>query len=315
MPLEACLLDSGISHNQDASRHYLLKEFVLSTKPMQELINFSVYSSDIERFGHDWQALAEYTQRLGGIAGLELLISYDPLPAVPPGLVQGVHLPYWVTWLDVWREGKVGVARYFPDIPPEQLHWYCGGSDAQTMVTTLRQLLLNAAIVQPAYAVFHVSHVEVPHSFTYNYPYSAHEVVLAAAKLLNAVAATFPQGEPPVRLLLENLWLPGLTFTDNSVVETLAQSLTFDNWGFMLDTGHLMNINHTLRSEAEGIDFVLQTIDRLSPEMRRRIEGLHFHYSISGEFQQQIIAAGLPTAEPLSIGELRTLAQDRKSVV
>ncbi len=276
---------------------------------MQELINFSVYSSDTERFADDWQAIAAYTQHLDGIAGLELLISYDPLPDVPPGLVKGVHLPYWVTWLDVWREGEAGVARYFPDIAPEQLDWYCGGSDAQAMVATLRQLLVNAAAVQPAYAVFHVSHVEVPHSFTYAYPYSAHEVVLATAELLNAVAATFPQGEPPVRLLLENLWLPGLTFTDNTVAETLAQSLSFENWGFMLDTGHLMNINHALRSEAEGIDFVLQTIDQLSPAIRGRIEGVHFHYSISGEFQQQIIAAGLPAADTLSIGELRALAQ------
>jgi hypothetical protein len=276
---------------------------------MQELINFSVYSSDTERFSNDWQAIAAYTQQLDGITGMELLISYDPLPDVPPGLVRGVHLPYWVTWLDVWREGEAGVARYFPDIAPDQLYWYCGGSNAQAMVATLRQLLVNAAVVQPAYAVFHVSHAEVLHSFTYNYPYSACEVVLATAELLNAVAATFPQGEPPVRLLLENLWLPGLTFTDNAIAETLAQNLNFENWGFMFDTGHLMNINHTLRSEAEGIAFVLQTIDQLSSTIRARIEGLHFHYSISGEFQQQIIAAGLPNTDTLSLGELRALAQ------
>ncbi|MCB0174136.1 MAG: TIM barrel protein [Anaerolineae bacterium] len=261
---------------------------------MQELANFSVYSIDTERFGHDWPAIAAYTHNLTAIAGLELLIGYEPLPVIPAGLVRAVHLPFWITWLEVWQRGQVAAERYFPGIEPEALKYYCGGPDRGEIVNTLRQLLVAAASLNPAYAVFHVSHVEPADAFTRRYAYTDLDIVEATVELLNAVAATFPNGEPPVRLFLENLWWPGLTFLSNAPALRLIDGLEFDNWAFVLDTGHLMNTNPEVMTEEQGIDYVLDVIERLAPAVRKRIEGLHFHCSLSGRYQQQCIKAGLP---------------------
>jgi hypothetical protein len=277
---------------------------------MEELANFSVYPPDTERFGNDWQAIAAYTQSLEKIDGLELLIGYEPLPDIPAGVVRAVHLPVWITWLDVWRSSEFAAARYFPGIDPKDLKYYCGGQDGTAIVDTLRQLLLAAASLNPAYAVFHVSHVEPTDVFTRQFSYTDSEVVEAAADLLNAVAATFPNGEPPVRLFLENLWWPGLTFLSNEPALRLTERLAFNNWAFVLDTGHLMNTNPELASEDQGIDYVLRVIERLAPVVKQRIEGLHFHCSLSGLYQQEQIKAGLPPAfTGLSSTEQRTQAR------
>jgi hypothetical protein len=279
---------------------------------VQELANFSVFPPDTERFGNDWQAIKSYTHNLNGICGLELLIGYEPLPAVPAGLVKAVHLPFWVTWLDVWRAGKAATERYFPGIDPQALLFYCGGPDREAMIATLRQSLSAVADLNPVYAVFHVSHVEPADSFTRQYAYTDLDVVEAAAALLNEMAATFPGGEPPVRLFLENLWWPGLTFTTNQPAERLAERLAFDNWAFVLDTGHLMNTNPELVTEEQSIDYVLQVIERLSPAIRQRIEGLHFHCSLAGPYHQKSLKAGLPAGfHQLSLAE--QLAQARNN--
>lgn len=277
---------------------------------MQELINFSTYSIDTERFGNDWQAIATYTHQFDGIAGLELLLGYEPPPpAIPAGLVRAVHLPFWITWLDVWRAGEAGLARYFPDIDRQWLQFYCGGPNRAAMIATQRQLWLNAASLNPAYAVFHVSHVEAADVFTRQYHYTDFDVIEATADLLNAVAATFPGGEPPVRLFFENLGWPGLTFIATEPAEWLAERLTFDNWAFVLDTGHLMTTTPQVVTEDQGIDYVLHAIESLSPAVRRRIEGVHFHCSLSGDYHQEQLKAGLPAGfYNLSLAERRGLA-------
>ena len=283
---------------------------------MKQLINFSIYAEDTTRFNHDWAAIATYTNGLDGIAGLELLIGYESPPVVPGGLVLGVHLPYWITWLNVWRNGPVGAARYFPDVPAGDLLFYCGGQSAAAMITVQRRLWQNAAALNPAYAVLHVSHVEVAHAFTRKYTYSNLEVIDAVAALLNESAATFPNGEPPVRLYLENLWWPGLTFTESEQAERLTKRLNFKNWAFVLDTGHLMNTNVHLASEDEATDYVLETISRLTPDSKKRIEGLHLNYSLSGSYQQRQIAAGLPPGfQQLSCGEQWSLGHTNASQI
>ncbi len=258
-----------------------------------ELINFSAYPIDTDRFDNDWQAIAAYT-RAHGVDGLELLIGYDPLPRTPPGLVRGVHLPFWITWLDVWRDVPGALGRYFPDLDPAWLQFYCGGRTSTEIIETMGQTLRHAAALDPAYAVFHVSHVEPAHAFTRAYPYTSREVIAATVDLLNTVAATFAGGEPPVRLFLENLWWPGLTFTNIDETTYFFEALAFDNWAFVLDTGHLMNTCATLTEEEAAIDYVLERISQLPANVVERIEGIHLNLSISGDYQQRTLPLGLP---------------------
>lgn len=257
-------------------------------EPAQELINFSTHPGDMERFNHDWAAVAAYVHTQG-IDGIELLIGYEAPPEAPPGLIRAVHLPFWLTWIDVWR----GSAR-LPAAPPEWIYWTYGGRSVAELVANQRQVWQQAAHLNPAYMVFHVSHIEPAHAFTRQYPYTAAEVCDATADLLNAVAATFPHGEPPARIALENLWWPGLTFTDSAVAERLAARLQFTNWAFVLDTGHLMNTCPALRDEEQAIAYILATIERLSPSIRARIECVHLNLSLSGAYQQAALQQGLP---------------------
>lgn len=274
---------------------------------MQHVINFSTHAIHLDQFDHDWEQVRAFVSRLG-LDGIELLIGDDPPPALPPGLVQGVHLPYWIRWLEIWHNG--------PDaaIAPEERLFLAGGArDAAHMVAIQRRLWQQAAALRPRYAVFHVGHVTLEESFTRQHAYSAERVVRATIDLLNATAATFPDGEPPVRLWLENLWWPGLTFTDPDLAERFVKELNFDNWGFVLDTGHLINTCPTVTDEDAAVDLVIETLARLSPQVRARIEGVHLSLSLSGVYQR---AASLPADfSTLPFAERYALARDHVALI
>lgn len=275
---------------------------------MQELINFSLHPGDIGRFNNDWDAVAAYVQA-HGVAGIELLIGHTPPPdtRAPPSLVGGVHLPYWISWLATWQ----GHAPALPTADAWLFERLYGGQCAADLVNQLRQDWQHAALLRPAYMVFHVCHIEIAHTFTYTYPYTSAEVCAATAALLNATAATFPDGEPPVRLWLENLWWPGLTFTDPAHVVALAEALHFTNWGFVLDTGHLMNTNPALTTQAQGIDYILAMLAQLPADLRDRIEGIHLNASLSGAYQQQAVVRGRPNGfDHMPLAEQYRLARE-----
>ncbi len=271
---------------------------------MLQLFNFSVYSVHIGMYDGDWTTVADLTTRLG-FDGIELLIGDEPAPDLPAGLVRGVHLPYWIRWLEIWRDGGAAV-------PADERQFLSDGArDADDMIVLQRAIWVRAATLRPRYAVFHVSHVTMEEAFTRDYAFSAEEVVSATIELLNATAATFPGGEPPVRLWLENLWWPGLTFTDSELADRLVAELRFTNWAFVLDTGHLINTAPDIQSEDAAVDFVLEHIARLTPRTRARIEGMHLNLSLSGAYQCASRAAGLPAGfAGLPFGEQFTVARD-----
>jgi hypothetical protein len=148
-------------------------------------------------------------------------------------------------------------------------------------------------------------------AFTRDYAFSAEEVVSATIDLLNTTAATFPDGQPPVRLWLENLWWPGLTFTDPALADRLVAELSFENWGFVLDTGHLINTDPTVVDEDAAVNLVLARLAQLPPRVHRRIEGVHLNLSLSGVYQRAMTATGLPAGfAALPFAEQYVIARD-----
>lgn len=272
---------------------------------MQQLFNFSVYSTHSDMFAGDWRAVAAFAVRLG-FDGIELLIGAEPGPALPPGLVRGVHLPYWIRWLEIWRDGPAAA------VPADERRFLADDArDAADMVALQRDMWLRAATLCPRYAVFHISHVTMEEAFTRDHAFSSAEVVGATIELLNATAATFPGGEPPVRLWLENLWWPGLTFADPALADRLVSELRFANWAFVLDTGHLINTDSAVADEDAAVDLVLARLAQLTPRVRERIEGLHLNLSLSGAYQRAAHAAGLPAGfAAMPFAERYTVARD-----
>jgi hypothetical protein len=260
----------------------------------QNLIDFSVHPSDVNRFENAWEGLSEYIEQKD-LDGIELLIGYeDQSDEIPKEIVKSVHLPFWVTWLNVWRKGEEAVKSYFPEMSEEYLKFCCGGKNQKEMVAAQRELWENAAAYEPAHAVLHAAHVELEHSFTRDFTYKSTEVLSAFAELLNQTTKEFNGSEPPVKLAIENLWWPGLDLLFPAVADDFAAQLHFSNWDLLLDTGHLMNTNPALRCEDEAVDFVLDRISRLSKEMQHKINSLHLNLSLSGEYQLKQVMNGLP---------------------
>jgi hypothetical protein len=65
--------------------------------------------------------------------------------------------------------------------------------------------------------------------------------------------------------------------------------LNFSNWGLCLDTGHLMNLLGNCREEREGIDRVLRVIGKYPRDMMDKIDLVHLHMSLSGDYQDECI--------------------------
>lgn len=277
---------------------------------MRQLVNWSVYAEDVAQFPDRWNGVARYVADKQ-LDGIELLIGRDaPDADIPRELVRGVHLPLWLSWLDIWHDLPGATERYFPQADSGWIEWCGGGHTSAELVSTLTTFWQHAAALAPDYMVWHVSHCEPAHAFTHAFTYSDEDVVDAVAAVLNTTTRRFSNNEPPAKVALENTWWPGLTFTSPAPALRLAERLAFDNWCFVLDTAHLMNTNHALRDEDEAVDFVLAALHAQDAETIARIEVMHLNLSLSGAYQKAVLARGLPaTFSQLPYSEIFNMTQ------
>ncbi|MEA1984115.1 MAG: TIM barrel protein [Euryarchaeota archaeon] len=262
---------------------------------MQELMNFSVYACDIERFGESWDDVRTFLSH-HELDGIELLLGRGPLPDVPAGLVKGVHLPSPVGMYRVLK----GTTSFPEEMDEDMILFLYGGRNYQEVQDMYHRSLENASVLDASYAVCHVCYVEPFQVFTRKHGCSDEDVIDVTAQFLNHLVSSFPGGEPPVRIFFENLWWPGLTFLDTDLIYRFMERLEFSNWAFLLDTGHLMNATMSCDRERDGIDKVLAILDTLPVDVIERIEGMHLHYSLSGTFQREALEQG----DPAGFGDL-----------
>lgn len=256
---------------------------------MQELINFSIYEEDLKRFNHNWEEVRTFTKQ-EGLDGIELLIgSGMATPNIPDGLVKTVHLPGWFGWTRTWKEPHTVPA----DCDPSEIMYYFGAATPDELQHTFQINIELAANLKAAYGVLHVSHVELEEVYTQAFRYNSKEVLSAAASFVNTACSHYRNGEPPVTLAFENLWWPGLTFRSEEEVQYFTDLLDFDNWMFLLDTGHLMN-GLDVRSEQEGIQKVVFALEQLSDETIQRIQAVHLQCSTSESYQQTYLRCNPP---------------------
>lgn len=248
---------------------------------MQQLLSVPEDRVARNHLRHSWEVVGSFV-RAEGLDGIELVLGNGAgsVP-VPDGLVRSVHLPIWPGWIRPWREPR--------SIPaggdPSEITAHYGAKTPEGLVERSVRNLARAKAYRAAYAVIHASHHEPGETGLQPGRYSSREILAATASFANALAARSPGGEPPVTLAFENLWTPGLTFLAPGDTEYFASLLTFDNWIFVLDTGHLMNALQA-GSEHGGIRALLQVIGRLPGATRQRIRAVHLHCSTSGRYQQ-----------------------------
>ncbi|MBU3143216.1 TIM barrel protein [Clostridium sp. CF012] len=261
---------------------------------MLKLINLSTYQCDMDRFHcHS----SEITNFLGkhNIDGVELL---NPLiwdeNIVPRSIVRGVHLKYYPTWLDFWNNNESELLRQFGSM--EKVKNYYGGTTRECIIDHYRNEIQQADKIGAEYVVFHVAHVQVEHSYTYDFTYTDEEIIDAAAELINEV---FKCLNTNIKLLFENLWIPGLTMLSKDMLLRLLEAVQYSNSGFMLDTGHLMNTNFDLNNEKEGIRYILDTVSNLG-ELKKFIKGIHLNCSLSGKYVKEQIQANQKCKLPIN---------------
>jgi len=216
--------------------------------------------------------------------GVELLNSlmWDE-KILPSDIVRGVHLKYYPTWLDFWNNNESELIRQFGSI--DEIKNYYGGTTRDCLIEHYKSEIQQADKIGAQYVVFHVAHVEVEHSYTYDFTYTDEEVIDATAELINEV---FKCLDTNIKLLFENLWIPGLTMLRKDMLLRLLDAVNYSNKGFMLDTGHLMNTNFDLNNEKEGIQYILDTVNALD-ELKKFIKGIHLNCSLSGKYVKEQI--------------------------
>ncbi|WP_378952710.1 sugar phosphate isomerase/epimerase family protein [Pelosinus sp. sgz500959] len=262
---------------------------------MIQLVNISNYTCDNELIHNNAECLQTFLNH-HHIDGLEMMFCapWDRF-VHKKEWVQGVHLRFWPTWLDFWRGDNQELLKQFGS--NEGIIACYGGLTRSDWLNIYRENIRTAVKASAKYMVFHVCHARVPEFFSGNFSSSDSEVIEATIELVNELADEIPTD---IALLFENLWWPGLTLKNPTLAARLLNGVKHPNVGIMLDTGHLMNTNQELKTESEGIDYILTVLHDLG-EYRSYVRGIHLHKSLSGEYAKE---SQLRKTEKFSITEI-----------
>lgn len=245
---------------------------------MIKLFNLSTHEYDLKKFDHSFDKIEGFMKEYG-FDGVELIQNPEWSEEIfPARLVQGLHMRFWPVWLDFWQGDTVELEKQFGSL--EAVRHFYGGDSRNALTAYYRRELEIARQLGVRYVVFHVSHVLPEHCFSYEFTYTAEEIIRAAIELLNEVFEGF-SGE--FELLFENLWWPGLTLLDKRLAGRLLDEVRYPHKGFMLDISHMMNTNLELETEEEGAQYILERLDSLG-ELAVFIKGIHLNSSLSGRY-------------------------------
>lgn len=246
-------------------------------------MNLSTYNYDVERFHCNKNNIINFLKK-HKMNGIELL---NPIGLekniIPYNLVKGVHLKYYPTWLDFWNNDTEELLKQFKSL--DIIKKYYGGTNRKVMIEHYKKEIEMADKIGAEYAVLHVAHVQEKHVFNYDFTYTDEEIIDAASDLINEV---FKNMDTNIKLLFENEWWPGFTMLSYENTYRLLDKVNYPNKGFVLDTSHLMNTNLYLKSEKQGIEYIIDTVKNLG-ELKKLIKGIHLNCSLSGEYVMEKI--------------------------
>ena len=258
----------------------LVADNIFGSEEMIQTFNFTNMDEELERFrdGEDMRSFAKDH----GCDGIELQMIQDPAGSfLEEGLIQGVHLSFWNSWMDLWKGNLQAVLEEFGDL--QTVQEYFGGTDWKALLHKIKKELDTAQRLGAKYVVFHVSEVTILQSYTRIYSYSDEEVVDAACEFINCL---LDDQNYTFDFLVENLWWPGFDFTRPEITGRLLDGIHYENKGIMLDTGHLMNTNTSLRSQCEAVEYIYQCLEK-NKSYLSYIKGVHLNASLSGEYVEQ----------------------------
>lgn len=243
---------------------------------MKYTYNMTTSREDLERYADE----ADFCRQLRGFDGVELMVfGEDERHVLPEGSVLGLHMNCRAGWLDFWNRDEAALIREYDDLDTCRAQ-FGGTLDPQRLVEEFRRDHALAKRFGAEYMVYHLSDCTLEETFTQRFRHRDEEVIDAAAAIINEATAGSDGG---VLLLLENLWLPGLTFTRPEMTRRLLEKVSYPNVGLMLDTGHLLHTNWALRSQREGVAYISRLLDEHG-DLCRYIRGVHLNQSLTGDY-------------------------------
>ena len=261
---------------------------------MKFVLNISTHSRDLEILDHDWDKAC-------GILREERFDGYELYPvgnyewdSIPGGLMIGVHLRFYPILRPFWFRDDRRLIEIFDDEATVSLFY--GGMTRESLVENYRNQLALAQRLGCAYVVFHLAQSEFEYIHNWRFPWDWCETIDMCTDILNeAMANSVFDGE----LLLENLWWPGsFRAIHPEEIEYALSRVAYPRTGIVFDTGHMLNTNQSIRSEKEGIEFLIRYVRSLG-ELGKTIRGVHLTRSLSGEYVAQTRNSPVP---PLSKG-------------
>ncbi len=247
---------------------------------MLELFNLTNTEYDLGLFD-DYSYLSRFLAA-HELDGIELMpYKSESTGCLAPAVV-GIHLGYFPTWVDLWHGDEAAVLREFGTM--EEVKNNFGGTTRDALIAFFRTQMDMAARLHAKYVVLHVAEVSLAETLSYQFIHTDEEVCAATVELLGEVLR---EREYAFEILFENLWWPGLTLLRPALTDALLDAMP--GAGIMLDTGHLLHTNRTLKTEDEGIAYIHRVLDA-HPGIEARIRGMHLQQSLTGAFVDDVIA-------------------------
>ena len=235
---------------------------------MRHLINYSVYH------------ISGIKPSLVQGDGIELLTGYSDVDPSQWEDAVSVHLPYVVDWYSVWK-GRLHIPDEMSDF---DVGYFSYGRDRQQIIESVRKGIECARPLNPAYGVLHAGSANIDELLSVKYTDTDLEVLTAFAEIVNEAVSTFPNGEPPFRLMFENQWWPGLRMLDGKDYRILCDKIEFENWGLCLDTGHLLVTTQKSKDELQSIDLLTGIFEGYPKDMLDDIGVIHLHVNSSADY-------------------------------
>ncbi len=249
---------------------------------MKQLFNYYPLTEYEAELAKHYGTLGAYLDACG-LDGAELFLPPEYHADTAKHTV-GIHLPYLPHWVAFWRGDETRLAKQFSS-REERCAYFSGADTRAEWIERVRGSIRRALLYKPEYLVWHVSEADSDEIYTRDFYYTDQDVLESTAELFCSVADIIPNDLP---VLFENLWWPGLTLTDVRQTDKFFRLIDRDTAGIMLDTGHLMNTNTDLRTEEEGRDHILRTVDSLG-ELSGRIRGMHLQCSLTGDYARRAL--------------------------
>ena len=246
---------------------------------MKKLLNISDFPNDDENL-----RMMEKYQKKYNFDGFEIIkFDLEKDSSKLKDKIIGYHMRFFPMWLDIYL-GKYNMIKEKFSDKMDRFYW-CGGDTKEDVITYYKKDLQCAKELGVEYVVFHACYVDDDGSLTYQFPYTDKEVLEGVVSLINDV---FKNEDFQFTLLLENLWWAGLKLNSKSEMKLLLNKIEYKNIGFILDTSHMLNTNFNLKNLDEGIDYIIENIDKME-ELKKYIYGVHLSWSLSGDYVSKMI--------------------------